>query len=214
MYSADMTPAKTDTEPADIVYQHTSSSADKRMCERCGAFVADGHCVVPPPPAEDARMARAYAYLTEPLDEAGAGPRLLRTGNGWCYVIQVELADGAVIQIGSDAGPLGTPKESGRTLEAVWYEVEEATAGEGRVIATASPENAAPLIRQILRLVDAAQHTADTSPLELISREQAEAWAGRALTNEMLAELAKAIPHSSIPDAISTIIESIAGAAK
>ncbi|CAL9677537.1 hypothetical protein SUDANB95_07862 (plasmid) [Actinosynnema sp. ALI-1.44] len=41
---------------------------------------------------------------------------------------------------------------------------------------------------------------------ELISKDQAEEWAGRALTDEDMDRLDDAIPHSSIPDAISTIV--------
>jgi hypothetical protein len=44
--------------------------------------------------------------------------------------------------------------------------------------------------------------------LELISREQAEAWAGRALTDDDLARLDEAIPNSSIPAAIDAIVAS------
>ena len=46
------------------------------------------------------------------------------------------------------------------------------------------------------------------SPAELITAEQATSWAGRDLTAEDLDRLAEAIPHSSIPDAIDTIIAS------
>jgi hypothetical protein len=43
---------------------------------------------------------------------------------------------------------------------------------------------------------------------ELITREQAEQWAGSRLTDAEYERLAKAIPHSSIPDAIDTIVTS------
>ena len=44
---------------------------------------------------------------------------------------------------------------------------------------------------------------------ELISREQAEAWAGQSLSDELLDRLGEAIPQSGIPDAINTIVASI-----
>lgn len=43
---------------------------------------------------------------------------------------------------------------------------------------------------------------------ELITREQAEHWAGRPLSDEDLERLDEAIPFSSIPDAISAIVDS------
>lgn len=43
---------------------------------------------------------------------------------------------------------------------------------------------------------------------ELISKEQAEEWAGRALTDKDMDRLDDAIPHSTIPDAIGTIVSS------
>ena len=45
---------------------------------------------------------------------------------------------------------------------------------------------------------------------ELITRQQAEAWAGRSLSDDELERLERAIPLSSIPDAISTIVGSLA----
>lgn len=42
----------------------------------------------------------------------------------------------------------------------------------------------------------------------LISREQAQAWAGRHLSDDDLGRLRGCIPHSSIPDAIGAIIGS------
>lgn len=44
------------------------------------------------------------------------------------------------------------------------------------------------------------------APLLLISAEQVHQWARRRLTNDELHELAAAIPHSSIPEAIDTIV--------
>jgi hypothetical protein len=44
--------------------------------------------------------------------------------------------------------------------------------------------------------------------LELITREQAESWAGRALSDDELERLSDAIPNSSIPDAVDTIVSS------
>lgn len=43
---------------------------------------------------------------------------------------------------------------------------------------------------------------------ELVSRDQAECWAGRALDDEDFERLSEAIPNSSIPDAIDTIVAS------
>lgn len=42
----------------------------------------------------------------------------------------------------------------------------------------------------------------------IITREQIEAWAGRSLTDDELDRLDECIPHSSIPDAIDTIVSS------
>jgi hypothetical protein len=39
-----------------------------------------------------------------------------------------------------------------------------------------------------------------------ITREQLEAWAGRALTDDEVHALDDAIPNSSIPDAVGTIV--------
>lgn len=44
--------------------------------------------------------------------------------------------------------------------------------------------------------------------LELVTREQAESWAGRALSGDELERLSDAIPNSSIPDAVGTIVSS------
>lgn len=44
--------------------------------------------------------------------------------------------------------------------------------------------------------------------MEIISREQAEEWAGRKLSDEEVERLSDAIPFSSIPDAIDTIVNS------
>jgi hypothetical protein len=46
-------------------------------------------------------------------------------------------------------------------------------------------------------------------PGVIISRDQLEAWAGRPLTNEQVERLDRAIPHSSIPEAVATIVESM-----
>ena len=43
-------------------------------------------------------------------------------------------------------------------------------------------------------------------PVLLISAEQVDPWAGRRLTNDQLQHLAEAIPNSSIPGAIDTIV--------
>jgi len=51
-----------------------------------------------------------------------------------------------------------------------------------------------------------AQHRLATNPPPLITLTQAQAWAGRTLTDADLANLAQAIPDSSIPDALGEII--------
>jgi hypothetical protein len=43
---------------------------------------------------------------------------------------------------------------------------------------------------------------------KLITREQVESWAGRALSDDELERLSDAIPNSSIPDAVDTIVSS------
>jgi hypothetical protein len=43
---------------------------------------------------------------------------------------------------------------------------------------------------------------------ELITRQQAEEWAGRTLTDQEWDRLKQAVPSSSIPDAIATIVAS------
>lgn len=48
-------------------------------------------------------------------------------------------------------------------------------------------------------------------PFELISRGQAEEWAGVKLTDAELERLREAIPNSSIPDAIDTIVHEALG---
>lgn len=48
-------------------------------------------------------------------------------------------------------------------------------------------------------------------PFELISRDQAEAWAGVKLADAELERLREAIPNSSIPDAIDTIVHEALG---
>lgn len=52
-----------------------------------------------------------------------------------------------------------------------------------------------------------AQHRLDANVANLITRHQLESWAGRALTDDDIERLDEAIPHSSIPEAIGTIIE-------
>lgn len=42
----------------------------------------------------------------------------------------------------------------------------------------------------------------------MISRDQAESWAGRTLTDDEVERLEECIPNSSIPDAIGTIVSS------
>lgn len=44
------------------------------------------------------------------------------------------------------------------------------------------------------------------SPWQLITRAQAESWAGRPLSDEEMDRLDNAIPNSSIPDAINAIV--------
>lgn len=44
------------------------------------------------------------------------------------------------------------------------------------------------------------------APMLLISAAQVDQWAGRRLTIDQLQELAEAIPNSSIPEAIDTIV--------
>jgi hypothetical protein len=47
---------------------------------------------------------------------------------------------------------------------------------------------------------------APSAPVLLISAEQIDDWAGRRLTTDQLEQLAEAIPNSSIPEAIDTIV--------
>ena len=49
-------------------------------------------------------------------------------------------------------------------------------------------------------------HQAVDAPILLMSAEQVEQWAGRRLTAGQLELLAEAIPNSSIPEAIDTIV--------
>lgn len=42
-----------------------------------------------------------------------------------------------------------------------------------------------------------------------LTREQLEAWTGYPLTDEEISRLDECIPHSSIPDAVSTIVDSL-----
>lgn len=46
----------------------------------------------------------------------------------------------------------------------------------------------------------------------VLTREQIESWAGRSLTDDEMERLDECIPHSSIPDAIDTIVDSFADA--
>jgi len=48
-------------------------------------------------------------------------------------------------------------------------------------------------------------------PLELVSREQVETWSGVTLTDAELERLRAAIPNSSIPDAVDTIVHEALG---
>lgn len=52
-----------------------------------------------------------------------------------------------------------------------------------------------------------AQHRLDAKVASLITREQLECWAGRPLTDDDLDRLDEAIPESSIPEAIGTIVD-------
>lgn len=47
-----------------------------------------------------------------------------------------------------------------------------------------------------------------------LTREQLEAWAGQPLTDDELAQLDEAIPHSSIPEAVNTITGTFAHRAR
>jgi len=98
-------------------------------------------------------FAEAYAYLTDALTEAGASPHLLRTGDENCYVIEVRLGDGSLLQIGSDAGPLGQPGEAGRALEVVWYANDEATASSGIIVASAQPADVETVVHAVTRSI-------------------------------------------------------------
>lgn len=46
-----------------------------------------------------------------------------------------------------------------------------------------------------------------TAVTSIITRAQLDEWAGRHLADYEIERLAKAIPHSSIPDAIGTIVD-------
>ncbi|MDT7785569.1 MAG: hypothetical protein QOF58_3988 [Pseudonocardiales bacterium] len=54
-----------------------------------------------------------------------------------------------------------------------------------------------------------AQHHLDSGATQLITRAQWESWAGRPLTDDDLARLRTAIPHSTIPDAVGTIVSGL-----
>lgn len=65
----------------------------------------------------------------------------------------------------------------------------------------------APHVVRVWELAAAlAQHQLDAPITQLITRGQLESWAGRRLTEDDLAELDEAIPHSTIPVAIGVII--------
>ncbi|SDD55052.1 hypothetical protein [Actinokineospora iranica] len=52
-----------------------------------------------------------------------------------------------------------------------------------------------------------ARHRLESDVASLITREQLECWTGRPLTDDDLSRLDAAIPNSSIPEAIGTIVE-------
>lgn len=52
-----------------------------------------------------------------------------------------------------------------------------------------------------------AQHRLAANVAPLMTHTQLESWAGRPLTDDDIDRLGEAIPHSSIPEAISTIVE-------
>jgi hypothetical protein len=54
-------------------------------------------------------------------------------------------------------------------------------------------------------MTDTSSHEAATAPV-LITADQAAQWAGRPLSVDDMHRLADCIPHSSIPDAIDTIV--------
>lgn len=123
-----------------------------------------------------------YEWLIGPLSAAGIGPRLLQTGGPGCYVIRIDLADGALIEIGSDAGPLGQPGEPGRSLEAVWYADEESTGSQGDLLGSAqcNSNDVPAMVEAILTCVVAAKKAAaanqqpQTDPLRAAAQRVAE----------------------------------------
>lgn len=65
----------------------------------------------------------------------------------------------------------------------------------------------APHVVQVWELAaQLAEHRLNADVAQLITHEQLECWAGRALDSDDLRQLNEAIPHSSIPDAISEIV--------
>jgi hypothetical protein len=75
---------------------------------------------------------------------------------------------------------------------------------------TGPGELQAPEVIRVWELAAAlAHHRLDAEAASLITREQLECWAGRALTDVDLSELDEAIPNSAIPDAIGEIVASM-----
>ncbi|WP_186244518.1 hypothetical protein [Mycobacterium simulans] len=64
---------------------------------------------------------------------------------------------------------------------------------------------AASQIRALNRHTQHLQREVNTA---LITRAQADAWAGQPLTDSAIERLGDCIPHSSIPDTIGTIVDS------
>lgn len=54
-----------------------------------------------------------------------------------------------------------------------------------------------------------SMNVSDSRPTITITREQLEAWAGRDLTDEEVADLDNAIPNSSIPEAVGEIAHAL-----
>jgi len=68
---------------------------------------------------------------------------------------------------------------------------------------------AASQVCYLARRVAQLQHQIDAADAAaLISGAQADAWAGRPLTNDEIDRLSNCIPQSSIPDAVNTIVSS------
>lgn len=94
---------------------------------------------------------------------------------------------------------LVTALDSAGAINDELRDVLEATAG-------ITPDRIASIVAYSRELCDETAPQTNAHPLELISREQAEAWGGRHLSEDDLACLDDAIPNSSIPDAIGTIV--------